>query len=155
MRRTIGTLAAVVAGIAFAMPAVAQPVYKSTMPDGRVIYGPQPQPGAKKVDTVNAPPASTGATAVTPAEKATAEKSAKARAAAQASGANDVATAREALAAAKAAQATGVEPLPGERQGTAGGGSRLTEDYFERQRKLEANVEAAKRRLQEAEGKLQ
>jgi hypothetical protein len=151
--RRIGCIAALAAGLAIALPAAAQPVYKSTMPDGRVIYGPQPQPGAKKVDTVNTAPASTGASAITPGEKAAAEKSAKARADAQASGANDAAAAREALKAAEAARVAGQEPLPGERIGTAGGASRLTEDYFERQKKLEADVQAAKRRLEEAQGK--
>jgi hypothetical protein len=32
-----------------------EPVYKSTMPDGRIIYGESPQPGAKRVAKVAAP----------------------------------------------------------------------------------------------------
>ena len=150
--RHIAVFAAVAAGIAVSLPAAAQTVYKSTMPDGRVIYGPQPQPGAKKVDTMSKPPASTGASAITPGEKAAAAQSAKARAATQSSGA-DVAAARDALKAAEAARAAGQEPLPGERIGTAGGASRLTDDYFERQKKLAADVETAKRRLEEAQAK--
>lgn len=147
-------LFAVVAALVVSMPAAAQPVYKSTMPDGRVVYGPQPAPGAKKVETVAAPPRTTGATAITPGEKAAAEKSAKARAEAPAAGAeNDVAAARRALEAAEAARAAGQEPLPGERLGTAGGKSRLTDEYFERQKKLEADVAAARKRLEEAQGR--
>ena len=45
---------------AFTMSALAQPVFKSTMPDGKVIYGEKPVPGAQKVDTIEAPPAKTG-----------------------------------------------------------------------------------------------
>lgn len=151
--RRITMFAAFAAGIAVSLPAAAQAVYKSTMPDGRVIYGPQPQPGAKKVDKVGAPPSSTGATAITPGEREAAAKNAKARTDAQAGGGNEVAAARDALKAAEAARAAGQEPLPGERIGTAGGASRLTEDYFDRQKKLEADVQAAKRRLDEAQGK--
>jgi hypothetical protein len=45
----------------------------------------------------------------------------------------------------------GVEPLPGERTGIVGPrgrGSRLNEDYWERQRELDENVERARRRLE-------
>ena len=38
----------------------ADPVYKSTMPNGRVVYGESPQPGAKRVDKIAAPPEVTG-----------------------------------------------------------------------------------------------
>jgi hypothetical protein len=151
--RRIATIAALAAGLAVVLPAAAQTVYKSTMPDGRVIYGPQPQPGAKKVDTVNAAPASTGASAITPGEREAAAKSAKARTEAQAAGGNEVAAARDALKAAEAARAAGQEPLPGERIGTASGASRLTDEYFERQKKLAADVETAKRRLEDAQAK--
>lgn len=43
-----------------AAPAIvwADPIYKSTMPDGRVIYGEEPYPGAQRVDKVGAPAAS-------------------------------------------------------------------------------------------------
>jgi hypothetical protein len=51
---------------------------------------------------------------------------------------------------AEAARAAGKEPLPGERVGTAGGASRLSEAYFDRQRKLEADVEKARRELDKA-----
>jgi hypothetical protein len=43
-----------------------------------------------------------------------------------------------------------VEPLAGERLGNVGGHSRLTPDYFERQRALAAEVDAARARLDEA-----
>ena len=53
--------------------------------------------------------------------------------------------AQQALKAAEQARDAGKEPLPGERTGTAGGGSRLNDAYYERQRKLEQDVEKARR----------
>jgi hypothetical protein len=44
----------------------------------------------------------------------------------------------------------GLEPLPGERQGSAAGGSRPTEEYRGRQAQLELEVEAARRRYEAA-----
>jgi hypothetical protein len=51
---------------------------------------------------------------------------------------------------AEAARDAGKEPLPGERIGTAGGGSRLTDAYLQRQKSLEENVEKARRSLEQA-----
>lgn len=44
-------------------------IFRSTMPDGRVVYGESPFPGAKSVRKVAPPPISTGTTVVSPAEK--------------------------------------------------------------------------------------
>jgi hypothetical protein len=44
----------------------------------------------------------------------------------------------------------GLESLPGERQGSAAGGSRPNEQYFGRQAQLEQEVEAARRRYEAA-----
>ena len=137
---------AVVALLAsFAAGAAAQTLYKSTMPDGKVVYSEKPVPGAKRVDTIEPPPAKTGTTTVTPGEKARAA----ALPAPQQSG--ELMSAREALQKAEAARKAGEEPLPGERLGTAGGASRLTDAYFERQKGLEAALESAKKRVQELE----
>ena len=136
--------------LAYAGSGVAQPVYKSTMPDGKVVYGEKPVAGAKRVDTIEPPPAKTGVTGLTPEEKARAEKLARERAAATAAAAKSgsaLDAARKALAQAEAARDTGKEPLPNERIGIAGGGTRLTEAYFARQKDLEAAVVAARKRL--------
>lgn len=63
--------------------------------------------------------------------------------------ANDkaVADAVRALGRAEQAFRQGREPLPGERVGNAGGGSRLRPAYFERQKRLELAVEQARTRL--------
>jgi hypothetical protein len=58
--------------------------------------------------------------------------------------------AQEALKAAEARRDAGVESEPGERSGTAAGGSRPTESYFARQAILEQEVEAARRRYEAA-----
>jgi hypothetical protein len=58
--------------------------------------------------------------------------------------------AEQSLRAAEEAKRSGEEPLPGERLGTAGGGSRLSDEYFERQKQLEQNVETARRELNDA-----
>jgi hypothetical protein len=54
-----------------------------------------------------------------------------------------------ALAATVAAQ-PGVEPHPGERLGTVGGGNRLSDEYWEREKRLEDDVERARKRLDAA-----
>ena len=127
-----------------------QPLYKSTMPDGKVVYSEKPVPGAAKVDTIEAPPAKTGVTSATEQEKARAAQAA-AKAGAAAQQAPGLADARNALQKAEAARNNGKEPLPGERIGTAGGASRLTDAYFERQKNLEAAVEAARKKVQDLE----
>jgi hypothetical protein len=62
----------------------------------------------------------------------------------------DVRAAEHHLAATKATLDAGREPLPGERTGLAGGGSRLNETYWARQRQLEASVADAQTRLDRA-----
>ncbi len=61
--------------LAFALTGVnaAQVLYKSTMPDGRSIYGERPVPGAEQVETIDGPPAQTGVVIVTPEDKARAK----------------------------------------------------------------------------------
>ena len=133
--------------LAAASGAQAQVVYKSTMPDGKVIYTEKPVPGATRVDTIEPPPAKTGMSSLTPEEKARADEFAKKRAAAAATKGNDLDDARRQLKQAEAAREAGKEPLPGERTGTAGGGSRLNEAYQARQKTLDDAVEKARKQL--------
>ncbi len=62
----------------------------------------------------------------------------------------EIREAEQALRAAEAAQAAGKEPLPGERRGTVSGTSRLTDEYWERQKALKAAVTEARKRLDAA-----
>lgn len=129
----------------------AQTLYKSTMPDGKVIYGEKPAPGATKVETVSPPPPKTGTVIISPEEKKRAEEREKKRAAETAKAESGLEEARKQLRDAEAARDAGKEALPGERIGTAGGASRLTDAYWERQKKLEEAAEAARKRLDEAQ----
>lgn len=131
--------------------ASAQTMYKSTMPDGKVIYGENSEPGAKRVETVTAPPPKSGITVVTPVEKTQVDQRIRQRSAAENAKQAELDDARRQLQQAETALEAGKEPLPGERTGTAGGGSRLTDDYWERQKKLEQAVESARARLDKAE----
>jgi hypothetical protein len=137
--------------LSIATSAYAQAMYKSTMPDGRTVYGEKPEPGAKRVDKVEAPPPKTGTTVLTPAEKQKLDQRIQKRTATDEAQKRELENAYAELKKAEAALEAGKEPLPGERQGTAGGFSRLTDDYWMRQKGLEAAVAAARKRVDQAE----
>ena len=61
-------------GLALPGAYAADPVYKSTMPNGRVVYGESPQPGAKRVDKIAAPPEVTGVVVADDAAKSAAAR---------------------------------------------------------------------------------
>jgi len=129
-----------------ALPAAAQTLYKSTMPDGRIVYGDKPAPGAAKVEESKIEPSSKGLGGSTARETEALKELEKSRGKREASGAK-LQAAEEALRQAEAARAAGTEPLPGERVGTAGGASRLNDAYYARQKKLNDAVENAQRNL--------
>ena len=60
MTRLILSAAALIALASWVGSSWAQTVYKSTMPDGRVIYSTEPVRGAKRVETLKPPAESTG-----------------------------------------------------------------------------------------------
>jgi hypothetical protein len=127
-------------------PAAGQTLYKSTMPDGRIVYGDKPAPGAAKVEETTPDLSKRGIGGSTPREQQVLKEMEKERL--QREGAKDrIRAAEQKLRDAEAARDDGKEPLEGERIGTAGGSSRLNESYFERQRRLEENVEKARREL--------
>ena len=131
--------------------AYAQTMYKSTMPDGKVVYGEKPEPGAKHVDKVTPPPAKTGTTVLTPAERQKIDQRLKQQMAQDELQQRQLEAAYQQLKKAEAAREAGKEPLPGERLGTATGASRLTDEYWARQKSLEAAVEAARKQVEQAE----
>ena len=134
-------------------PAAAQTVYRYVTPDGRTIFSDQPVPGAKLQGTVTPPAPPAGPTGpvegrrVPPVTDAPAadNRAQRLRAATQ-----EVEAATQALAQARTRLETGKEPLPGERTGTAGGGSRLNDDYWARQAANEQAVAQAQARLDAA-----
>ena len=134
--------------------AFAQTVYKSTMPDGRVVYGEKPVAGAARVETLEPVAPKAGIPGLTAEEKARAARMDRQRATAGAAAnqsERELDDARRQLQQAEAAREAGKEPLPGERIGMAGGGSRLNEAYHARQKSLEDAVENARRRLGDAQ----
>lgn len=127
-------------------PAVAQTLYKSTMPDGSVVYGDKPAPDAVKVDETRPDIKKGGIGGTTPREQDALKDMEKARQQRE-GGQEKITAAEQALRNAEAARAAGKEPLASERIGTAGGASRITDDYYARQKKLDDAVEKARREL--------
>lgn len=127
-----------------ATAAQGQAMFRSVMPDGSIVYGDKPAPGAKEVKPVTLP----APNIVAPAQQS--KPPAASRQPAADSADDQVRSAERELQQAKAALETGREPLPGERVGTAGGASRLTEDYFQRIKSLENSVAGAQKKLDDA-----
>lgn len=134
-------------------------VYKSRDADGNVTYSDSPQSGAIEESVIATPPPPTAeeVEASQAREREISEAASQASASADARVANRAALrtqlddAKQALESAQAARVAGEEPLPGERRGLAGGGTRLTEEYHARQGQLEDAVSAAEQNLRQAE----
>lgn len=138
------------AAIVLAPPASAE-IYRWTDADGRVHYGdrraaPAAQ-GEARPDLAHAaepasPPAIESPSAV--------RERVRARLAALEQAHSDIVKAQNALRQALEQRERGLEPLPGERLGMAGAGSRLAPAYFERQARLEEEVRRARAQLDAA-----
>ena len=130
--------------VALAQPAPAQTLYKSTLPDGSVVYGDKPAPGAVKSEEQKPDTSKQGIVppkAPAPAAKKKTEVNPKEE---------RIRAAEKALRDAEAARAAGKEPMAGDRQGTVSGNQRLTEEYWARQKRLEQAVEQARASLEKA-----
>ena len=142
-------LAGLLVAALMVQPATAQTLYKSVDSDGRVTYSDKPPAGAAKTEKKKLDTSKLGVTAPTQGEKSTLQQlegSRKTRESAQ----NRLRQHEIALHDAEVARDMGKEPQPSERLGTAGGNQRLTDEYFARQKRLEANVERARRDLDKA-----
>jgi hypothetical protein len=148
MLRTILVIAAVLC----ALPVHADDFYyRSTMPDGRTVVGDKPAPGATEVTKIPLRPGNivpstqsqgpAGSTSLADRQRALDGADAEVR------------TAEQELQAAQSALQSGQEPRPGERIGTAGGTSRLTDAYMQRIKSLEDAVAAAQKKLADAQAK--
>ena len=127
----------------------AQVLYKSTMPDGKVVYGDKPVPGAVKVEQQKPDTSKAGIQTTQPGDPAALKKMEQDRLKGERAG-EQVRAAEKALRDAEEALAQGEEPLPGERTGTAGKGSQLNEAYWKRQENLKKDVERARLNLETA-----
>lgn len=138
----------------------AQQVFKYVMPDGRIVYSDKTVPGGRLVDEIAPPPPTAPAPAPTTRQEQLQEQrnalrerlSDRDREFQRASAELDAARGR--LAEAQQRLEAGKEPLPGERTGNAGGGSRLNELYWQRQQSNEAAVARARDQVQRAEAEL-
>jgi hypothetical protein len=127
--------------------AAAQAVYKSTMKDGKIVYGEKPAPNAVKVEQmgVTTRPMSSGespSSAPTESQQRMLQDGQNRQQNIQQAQA-ELQNAQQELQAAQQAMQSGVEPLEGERVGTAGGGGRFTDAYQQRQRQLADNLQRA------------
>ena len=147
--------------LALAPAAFGQTIYRSTMPDGRTVLSDRPTPGAIKVQEFyvrpSAPDAPRSADArpapQTPQDTGTASSS-KSRDAELDAAITVLRKTEDTLRTAEAARAPAEEPLENERQGMAGGGSRLNEAYFARQKALADAIEQLRKRVDDAQTKV-
>ena len=148
----IARLVLVALSLSAANAADAQKIGRYVFPDGRVVYSDQPVPGAKLVNEVAPPPPASSPPSPPRETKAAAPgaESGAARTQRLDQADAEVRAATEALERARAQLQAGTEPLPGERTGTAGGGSRLNEAYDTRQATNQRAVADAEERLRRA-----
>ena len=131
-----------------AAAAYAEPVYRSKMPDGRVVYSNKPAPGATESREVDQTKQNIAEPIrVKPVPAAQKKQSAAVAVAAE----ERVASARKALDAAKAALEAGRAETEGDRIGVSKKGSSRSSDAFnERVNKLEDAVAAAQKQFDDA-----
>jgi hypothetical protein len=134
--------------------AAGQAIYKSWEPDGSVTYAAQPEPNATKVQRIDiqtlSPEQRRAAHRLLLMDQATIKKGDAILQREWTKVDNDITRAQKALAHAEQALRDGRTPLPGERLGMRGGGSRLDAKYFARIKRLEDAVNAARKRLDKA-----
>src|SRR5262252_4257051 len=130
--------------------AAAETIYKYERPDGKTVYSDSPVKGAKLVEQLDFPAAPPARRAAAPAPRSAVDDVASSRSAVLDQADARIKAAAQALKEAEERQQQGIEPLPGERMGTASGKSRLAPRYFSRQRDNAADVDAARANLDEA-----
>jgi len=136
----------------------AQALKKYVTPGGKVIYSDKPVPDARLVGEVPVPPPPDPAAIEAARQReivrgAEANRLAKERQKAQEAERNRVDDATARLERARQQLNEGRTPKPGERIGTAGGGSRFTDEYLSRQQSNEDAVERAEEELNKARGR--
>ena len=137
--------------LALAAPALhAQGMFRSVVPDGKIVYGDKPAPGAKETKQLNLAPMNVASPpqapdtvqTANPADPAPVDKNA------------EINAARQRLEAAQKALNEGREQREGDRIGVAKGGgatSRLSEQYLDRVKSLEDAVASAQQQLESAQ----
>ena len=130
----------------------AEPVYRSVMPDGRIIYGDKPAPGASEAKEVTlSKPNIIAPVSTKPPPAAKPVPGDKPKGTVAEPDTDPVARAQQRLDAAKAALEAGREEQEGDRIGTVKkGSSQRSEAYFKRVKSLEDAVAAAQKQLDDA-----
>jgi len=131
--------------------ATADQVFKSTMPDGSILYGNEPVKGAKKVEKMTPNTQVSGVRITTPHQKQDLDQRQSVRQEESSRREGELDQLKSALKQAEEAREAGREPHEGDFVGNARGGMRLNEEYLERQKTLETNVKEARKRLEEAQ----
>ena len=137
-------------------------IYKVQMPDGSVLYSDSVPSGGKvleereakstpRVNTVPSQPSVRAAPAATRATGNAADPTMRGTVPSKSAPPPDnIASLERDLSVAKKKLELGREPLPGERRGLAGGGSRLTPEYEARIAGMERDVAAIEAKLKNA-----
>ena len=128
--------------------ALAQFLYKSTMPDGKVIYGDAPTPGAVKVEKSRPDTSKKGITGATPKDTEALRRLESERPVAGGGSSERAAEVEASLRKMEADREKVREPLEGERIGTVSGGGRFTDSYWERQKKYEEGMDSLRKELE-------
>jgi hypothetical protein len=126
--------------------AQAQTVYRSVMPDGKIVFGDKPAPGAKEAKPMVLRPANVSSPGPTSGGGASPRQQNLE------SATGDVNAAQQNFDRARNALESGREPTADERLGTKTG-SRTTEAYDQRIKALEQDVAAAQKQLDDAQNK--
>jgi hypothetical protein len=130
--------------------AAAETIYKYERADGRTVYSDSHVKGARLVERLDFPAVPPPRVAARGEPRGGLSELAETRSEALDAADARIKDAALALKAAEERQQRGVEPLPGERLGKVGGGSRLSPSYFSRQEDDSADVDAARANLDEA-----
>jgi len=140
-------LAGLLAAALLVAPAPAQTLYKSITPDGRVVYSDKPPADAVKTEKKQMDTSKQGVVPPSDRDKTALKKMQSERKAAE-SAQDRLRRAEIAVHDAEVAQSMGKEPQANERLGTVSGNQRLTDGYWERQKKLEDAVAKARSNLE-------
>jgi hypothetical protein len=129
-------------------------IYKYRMSDGGIAYTQERSGSGELEDVLRVPSMPKSKSEKLARQELLKDKLKAARLAAQRQAEeqrqNQVIQAAENLTIARQVLANNLEPLPDERQGTVGGNTRLTEDYWERIEAMHQSVEIAQERLEDA-----
>ena len=156
MKVTHGMLIPILFVLCLASPPVgAWEVYKYRMPDGSVAYTHEVSTQGKLEEIIGAPPPSPvevdqAVLVKRKREQDKANRIASQRNADLSAAVAEIRDATMALEPPKPQLTSGLEPLPGERLGTAGPHTRLSPDYWQRVRGLQLAVDDARERLDDA-----